>query len=404
MLASAIPTKFSIPFANGAGGGYIRTIPTASQIGITNGAASLTDGFPPVTFLPVGAGGTPPFGQDFNGLLNQISAWNQWQGAGGPVKYDATFSAAIGGYPAGATIQSAVTFALVWVSLVDNNTSNPDTGGANWASFNITNLTNVRTILTANANYYVNASTGNDTTGTGSIGAPWQTLQKAGNYIQANIDGGGHTVTVNCTGAFTAGLAMSAAFVGCAPIFSFTSGSTVSATNSSCFFCNAPGAAFSVTTASGTNVVLTATGVGVVQGAGILAGAGGIINFNNVNFGACAQYHIIGNDGNATCTGSYTISGAAPTHIQGSNQGSVNFTVAGTTVTLTGTPAFSSSFATCTAAGLISCYGTTVTFSGSATGKRYNALDVSYINTAAAGSTFFPGNVAGTAQNTWNYN
>ncbi|KAA1174648.1 hypothetical protein FP026_29625, partial [Rhizobium tropici] len=73
MKASDIPVKFPIPFAASAGGGYIRAIPQASQIGITNGAASLTDGFPPLTFLPVGAGGTPPWGQDFNGILNEIT-------------------------------------------------------------------------------------------------------------------------------------------------------------------------------------------------------------------------------------------------------------------------------------------------------------------------------------------
>ena len=61
MLASAIPIKFPIPFGNSAGGGYIRPIPQASQIGIANGAASLTDGFPPLNFLPLGSGGVPPF-------------------------------------------------------------------------------------------------------------------------------------------------------------------------------------------------------------------------------------------------------------------------------------------------------------------------------------------------------
>ncbi len=82
MLAADIPTKFNIPFADNAGGAFIRPIPEASQIGIEAGAASLNDGFPPDTFTPVSAGGTPPFGRDFNGLLNQITAWNRWQNAG----------------------------------------------------------------------------------------------------------------------------------------------------------------------------------------------------------------------------------------------------------------------------------------------------------------------------------
>lgn len=132
MLASSVPAKFPIPFANSAGPDYIRTIPLASQIGINGGWASLTDGFPPLNFTPIAAGGIPPFGQDVNGILHQTTAWSQWQQAGAPVYYDAVFSAQIGGYPRGAMLSSAVTFGNFWMSTVDNNLSNPDTGGANW--------------------------------------------------------------------------------------------------------------------------------------------------------------------------------------------------------------------------------------------------------------------------------
>lgn len=135
MKASDVPAKFVLPFASNAGAGFTRAIPVASQIGIQAGAASLVDGFPPVCFLPVGAGGTPPFGQDMNGLLNQVSAWSRWQGASGPVAYDATFSAAIAGYPKGAVVASATAFASFWFSTVDDNTTNPDSGGAGWIAF-----------------------------------------------------------------------------------------------------------------------------------------------------------------------------------------------------------------------------------------------------------------------------
>lgn len=136
MLASAIPPKFTIPFANSAPGGQINyPLPTASQVGITNGAASLTTGFPPLCFIPTGSGGVPPFGADFQGLLKQITQWSQWMGAGGTVPYDATFQTAISGYPAGAVVASAVTLGLFWLSNTDNNTTNPDTGGAGWQSF-----------------------------------------------------------------------------------------------------------------------------------------------------------------------------------------------------------------------------------------------------------------------------
>ena len=96
MQDSQQPVKFLIGFASSAGGAYIRPIPTASQIGIQNGAASLTDGFPPLCFLAESFGGVPPFGEDFNGLLNQLTLWCQWVSAGSPAYYDSAFSAAIG--------------------------------------------------------------------------------------------------------------------------------------------------------------------------------------------------------------------------------------------------------------------------------------------------------------------
>ncbi len=130
---SASPTKFNIPWANATGVPYIRSIPQASQIGIQNCAASLTDGFPPLSFTPPGAGGCPPYGADFNGILKQITQWSQWFSAGGPVFYDSAFAgSASNGYPNGAIIQSTVVPGDFWMSTADNNTTNPDTGGANW--------------------------------------------------------------------------------------------------------------------------------------------------------------------------------------------------------------------------------------------------------------------------------
>lgn len=152
MLAANVPARFKIAFASSALPGDIRPIPDASQIGIQPGAASNTDGFPPVCFIPVGAGGVPPFGQDFNGLFNQITLWNQWQAAGGPVTWNAAFSTAIGGYPQGALVQSATVPGRFYVSTVDNNASNPDTGGAGWAAF-----TGPTRVVSASGSFTINA-------------------------------------------------------------------------------------------------------------------------------------------------------------------------------------------------------------------------------------------------------
>lgn len=137
MLAANIPAKFNIPFGNNAGGSFIRTIPQASQIGIQDGAASLADGFPPLTMNPVG---TPPFGQDMNGILFESTSWARWYSAGGPVPFDATFSAAVGGYPKGSQVASATTFGVWWLSTVDGNTTDPDAAGAGWVRVSPVNL------------------------------------------------------------------------------------------------------------------------------------------------------------------------------------------------------------------------------------------------------------------------
>ncbi|BCH11926.1 hypothetical protein MesoLj131c_61840 [Mesorhizobium sp. 131-3-5] len=153
MKSNSIPAKFPIPWANNAGAGYINPIPVASQIGIRNGAASLTDGFPPLNFLPTGAGGVPPFGQDMNGIIKQMTAWLQWASAGGPIAYDATFQTAIGGYPNGALVASVTIPGLWWLCTVDDNTSNPDTGGAGWRRFSASGGLIATRVISATGTY-----------------------------------------------------------------------------------------------------------------------------------------------------------------------------------------------------------------------------------------------------------
>lgn len=138
LTSAAAPTKMQIPFGNSAGGAYVRTIPIASQIGIQNGAASYTDGFPPLNFTPISAGGVPPFGQDMNGILRETTALTRWYSAGGPIYYDSVYQTAIGGYPRGSTVQSVAVDGLMWTSTVDNNLTDPDAGGAGWVTLSQT--------------------------------------------------------------------------------------------------------------------------------------------------------------------------------------------------------------------------------------------------------------------------
>lgn len=132
MLLANIPAWFAKRFGADATGSYIRTVPATTA---DPNAASMALGFPPNTFVDEGAGGSPPDGRDFNGILNYLSAWTQWIGAGGPIPWNSTVAAA--GYPIGSVVQSTVTAGLMWRSTVDGNTTNPDAAGAGWTAFSV---------------------------------------------------------------------------------------------------------------------------------------------------------------------------------------------------------------------------------------------------------------------------
>lgn len=124
MKLASRPARVPVPFADQ---GTKNAIPVNSQIGVKDGAASYTDGFPPLTMTPIAAGGIPPAGGDFNGILNAITQSVRWACAGGQYAYDGAFSTAIGGYPKGALIQNAVGD-VIWLNTADDNKTNPDTG------------------------------------------------------------------------------------------------------------------------------------------------------------------------------------------------------------------------------------------------------------------------------------
>lgn len=252
--------------------------------------------------------------------------------------------------------------------------------------------------LTSNINLYVNASTGNDSNNGQTSGTPWLTLQKAWNFIVNNLDLNGFTVTVNCTGAFTTGVIATGAVVGgtgyASVVFSFTAGASVTATNASCFIA-ANFATFTVQ-AAGASLTLTASGTGANQGYGILAIGGGFINIGaNLILGSCAVADIgaYGSGSNVTYSASFTTTGTSGALIQAQFQGVVAPN-GGVTITASGTPAY-------TVATVLAQFGATVnvattTFSGAATGTRYNAGSNGVINTSGGGANFIFGNAAGT--------
>lgn len=138
MESTSQPALISVPFADQ---GSKNVIPVSSQIGITDGAASFTDGFPPLTMTPIAAGGIPPAGGDFNGILNAITQSIRWSCAGGQYSYSSDFATTVGGYPAGAVLLGADLTSL-WLSTEDENKNDPSTGNG-WVpafSYGITTL------------------------------------------------------------------------------------------------------------------------------------------------------------------------------------------------------------------------------------------------------------------------
>jgi hypothetical protein len=148
--AFAIDAPDSSP-ASPIAGGRTNPFPTASQIGITNGAASLHDGFPPLTMTSELAGGIPPFGVDANGILYLLSAHVAAIAAGQPYLFDATLAADMGGYKIGAVLAQEADPNAFWINTLDGNTSDPDTasplGSNNWYS-----TKPLRTSVTAGGN------------------------------------------------------------------------------------------------------------------------------------------------------------------------------------------------------------------------------------------------------------
>jgi hypothetical protein len=129
-MSLTLPTLITEGFGTGDAG-KTNPIPVASQIGIKDGAASFTDGFPPLTRTALGAGGIPPDGEDMQGILYMITALQAWMCSGQPFPWSNAQSTAIGGYGVGATVINAAGDGY-WLNTTANNTTNPDAGGAGW--------------------------------------------------------------------------------------------------------------------------------------------------------------------------------------------------------------------------------------------------------------------------------
>jgi hypothetical protein len=263
---------------------------------------------------------------------------------------------------------------------------------------NVVFTNNIRQKAAGNTTFYVSPS-GNDTNNSGlTSGSPFATLAKAWNTATTQYDGNGYVATIQLAngtytvagGNFLAG--ESAAGWNGITIAGNANASlvTIAATtgNALSFFGGPPIAL--------TGMTLTATGSGLT-GFGLIAGYGAYVSINNLVFGTCGAAQINASNGGLVTTnqtGAYSITGGAPSHISAGQGGAV--WISGTTITLTGTPAFSTGFVS-TDRGLVIAGG--ANFVGAATGPKFLNNDLSTISTNGAGVSFLPGSVAGTTSN-----
>lgn len=100
---------------------------------LVNGRAGYAEGFPPINMTAVAAGGIPPFGQDMNGVLYDLSAAIQYEQSGIEFPFDSAFATAIGGYGVGAVVSDPTDKSLLWINGTASNTAFP-TG---WTQFSL---------------------------------------------------------------------------------------------------------------------------------------------------------------------------------------------------------------------------------------------------------------------------
>lgn len=253
-----------------------------------------------------------------------------------------------------------------------------------------------RQLLTSNINLYV-ATTGSDITNTGlTAGSPFATMQKAWNTLLQNYDLGGNTATINvAAGTYAAGIVALSSLPGYGSVVVLATGPvTLSVTNASCFQATT-GAQYTV---SG-GFTLSATGSGIGQGFGVTCSQGSIYVGAGITFGACSLAHIASvQNSTVYLLGSYTIAGNAALHWQ-AERSSVIVTapLVNMTVTLTGTPNFSSRFASCRDQSNIYIPSAQMTYSGAASGQKYYVDTGGGIDTLTAASGTIPGSTAGLA-------
>lgn len=244
-----------------------------------------------------------------------------------------------------------------------------------------------REVLGASRTYYVDPVSGSDGNDGISTGTAFQTIQKA---IDAalDIDAAGNPVTIQLAdGTYSSGGVVSRAMF---------DGSQLNIIGN-------PAAPGDVEIAvSGANAILVdgagakvrLEGLKISGDVGVWARYGAVVFLTGKNaFGGCGFRHI-GADNGAFVEmlgGQIAIEGAAPHHLYADSGGHIFYALG--SVGIAGTPHFPFGFAHAQGTGLVTSHG--ITWSGSATGLRYQAVLNGVVNVNASGPDYFPGDSDG---------
>lgn len=233
----------------------------------------------------------------------------------------------------------------------------------------------------SNKTFYI-STTGNDSSGDGSVTSPWLTISGAISKIS-------NYLLPTSIGAITLQLADGTYATSSSPTFSgsiIINGNASSPSNvilSGSLIPSSPNCCILIQNLYMQNTFGAQFGGQAVVGSGI-----------RFTYTGGSQIYCLG--GQVVINSNYSCSGSTVSHI--SVDGGFLSCNSGITLTLVGTPAYSNAFVTCGKAGVVMFHrygGARVVFSGSATGTRYSVGSSGVIDTNGGGATYLPGSVVG---------
>ena len=274
------------------------------------------------------------------------------------------------------------------------------------------NMSAVRQLLAAPLTVYVNNSTGSDSNNGLTAGTAFKTIQAAVNALYHNYDHNGNIPTISvANGTYTGspgannslititGLPLGAASLNLtgnagspgSVTLSSTTGNTITMQNGA----NVVFSGFTITSsgAPGTSTLYTG-GYGLIV-------ASAVCTIGNVVFGACANVGLIATSGATVSANGNPLTFTGGGTYAAISQAGALLWLHGSTITYSGTPAYSGANIGASSCGNVDV--SSCTFVGSASGSRYFVNLNGTLYTANAGATFIPGGTAGTTANGGQY-